>query len=215
MWLTKKLEQSADKLEAEEKVGEKERMMFAEAMRDRDWSATPEQTESAPRPNTKNPPPIAPRGPEGAIAQILLLILLGIMIWVLLEGTIRNMAMALLVLISFIRMALSGSPEKPREPFPLVSWFCEYKTEGHTIELAFQMPPEYNTPQTRERIGVATRVILRNFKAETLQDTLETSLFKEVSELKIPVFRIQILAIDKVAVPTPEPAKEKEKSLYI
>ena len=40
MWLTKKLEQSADRLEARQKARKKERRILAEAMRDRELSPT-------------------------------------------------------------------------------------------------------------------------------------------------------------------------------
>jgi hypothetical protein len=325
MWLTKKLEQFADKLEARQKARKKERRILAEAMRDRDLSPTErekltkavtreyfqaiatltsafrvmflifvgsaaafallyyhfhrtwaflvvsvpllisftllalwlsnlsemreaytrvgkhlgiqptrmwkhlgiqlddpptsKETPSVLRPNTENPPPIDEKiGPKQIIARTLLLIPLVIAELAVILFVRNNPALiALLVLITILQVyVLEWVGEKKRgEPIPLVSWLCEFKPEGHTIELAFQIPPECNTLQTQERIRVATRAILRNFNAETLQDTLETGLFKDVSELKIPVFRIQILAIDKVVVPEPVKEKQKEPTVYI
>jgi hypothetical protein len=178
---------------------------------------TPEPIPPISRPNTENPPPIKQEfGLTQAIACVFIFILFTIPMLAVLVY-VKNIA-AIILLLALISIpefyALeSVVKEKRGEPIPLVSWRSEFKTGGHTIELAFQMPGEYNTPQTQERIGIATRAILRNFNAETLQDTLETGLFKDVSELRIPVFRIQILAIDKVAGPVPEPVKEK--SVYI
>jgi hypothetical protein len=314
MWLTKKLEQWADKLEARQKARKKERRILAEAKRDRDLSpterekviqdvkreyelalkrwepafrialgsfigsaavctllyhyfprdwalllawvplsvsfallglevfkiwemhevysamwkhlgvqfddpSTPKESPPATRPNTENPPPVIQKfGPKQVMAYAFIFIsfsIAGLAVWLYVTDVVALVALLSLITIPAVYALDAVGKKKAGEPLPLVSWPCELKAGGHTIELAFQMPPEYKTPQTQERIVVATRVILRNFNAETLQDTLETGLFKDVRELKIPVFRIQILAIDKVAVPVPAPVKEKEKSVYI
>jgi len=174
-----------------------------------------------PRPNTENPPAMKSKfGLKQFIPYALICIPFVIAMFAIVAYVKSSVALlGLLLLLTLISaLALDRlTSQKPREPIPLVSWICEFMVASHSVELAFQMPTECNTLAVQERIRVTTKAILRNFKEEGLQETLEQGLTKDVLELKIPVFRIQILAIDKVAVPEPAKVEEKKKdpSLYI
>lgn len=114
----------------------------------------------------------------------------------------------------YFLIRLGDKAKKLDEPIPLTSWVSSFGTQGHVVEMAFQVPAEFNTPEVRERVQIAARAILRKLKAHGLQDALEEGLAGEVFEMKIPVFRIQILAIKNVVV-TVFKTPEKDPSLYI
>ena len=96
-------------------------------------------------------------------------------------------------------------------PLTLASWTAFFNAAGHVLEIAFQYPPEYATQQLQERVQIATKVALRNFNPEELQQTLDAALSPEIYELGIPVFRVQVLSVTAVTAPV----KDKGSSLYI
>jgi hypothetical protein len=171
--------------------------------------------------NKENPPPIE----EGeratktlAAYTFIVLACFAAIITAYFASTSELFAVSMMLVITAI-CAFSASRafaelKKSEEPLPLVSWICQFQPENHIVEIAFQMPPDFNSPPVQERIQVAAKAILRNFTVEGLQEALELGLTKDVLELKIPVFRIQILAIDKVAVPVKVEEKKKDPSIY-
>ena len=96
-------------------------------------------------------------------------------------------------------------------PLSLTSWTAFFNVPGHVLEIAFQYPPEHASQQLQERVQIATKAALRNFKPEELQQILEVALSPEIDELGIPVFRVQVLSVTMVTAPI----KDKGSSLYI
>ena len=116
------------------------------------------------------------------------------------------------LVLSWLSMKWRKKSELLSRPIPLTSWTRIFSVSGHDVDIAFQMPPEFNKDSVRDRIQIATKVALRNFKEESLQEIIESALVKDVRELEIPVFRVQILTIDKKAVPS---AIKSDPSVYI
>ena len=102
-----------------------------------------------------------------------------------------------------------------RKPLPLITWLQNFDAGDTFIEVAFQFPPEFNTKEFQDRIRIAARISLRDFKPDELQQTLKRDLANDVDELRIPVFRIQILAINKKPVPEKVEEKKKDPTIYI
>jgi hypothetical protein len=153
-------------------------------------------TENPPRANVEESDWLRGRAGKALISAVVTLILLGLF----LTRDVPSFLLYVLGLTSLTLFLLAlrwqQKSKALSQPIPLASWTNIFSAKGHSIEIAFQLPGEFNRADIRERIQIGTRAAVRDFTPEELQEKLERNLSRDVTELNIPVFRIQILSVD-------------------
>lgn len=128
---------------------------------------------------------------------------------------INGYLLALMLVVAVGLVIASYRWEKRRvdllRRFPLASQIFCFQASGHTVEVAFQFPPEFASQHVQERIHIAARAALRTSSPDKVEETLDRFLTPEIDELGIPVFRVQLLNIQK----PPDSVKPNIPSIYI
>lgn len=93
---------------------------------------------------------------------------------------------------------------KGRMHDPSVPYTDQFATPNHKLEVAFQMPSRFQTPEIKQQLRIAAKAALLDCPTDQFQECLERVLAKEARELGIAGFRVRLTEISSIPVDPPE-----------